>query len=80
MQLVDRLDDRFGLLTSTDHLAEARQRSLAATADWSYQLLSEPERRVFRSLEAFPGPFSLDAADAVAGPDAAPTVLHPGSY
>jgi len=75
-QLVDRLDDRFRLLTGTDQLAEARQRSLAATADWSYQLLSEPERRVFRALAAFPGPFSLDAAEAVAGPDAAPAVLH----
>jgi len=75
-QLVDRLDDRFRLLTGTDRLAEARQRSLAATADWSYQLLAEPERRVFRALAVFPGPFSLDAAEAVAGPDAAPAILH----
>ena len=75
-QLMDRLDDRFRLLTGTDQLAEARQRSLAATADWSYQLLSEPEQRVFRALAVFPGPFSLDAAEAVAGPDAGPAVLH----
>jgi predicted ATPase/transcriptional regulator with XRE-family HTH domain len=75
-QLADRLDDRFRLLTGTDHLAEARHRSLVATADWSYQLLTERERRVFRALAAFPGPFSLDAAEAVAGPDAAPAVLH----
>jgi predicted ATPase/DNA-binding CsgD family transcriptional regulator/transcriptional regulator with XRE-family HTH domain len=75
-QLADRLDDRFRLLTGTDQLAEARHRSLAATADWSYQLLAEPERRAFRALAAFPGPFSLDAAEAVAGPDAAPAVLR----
>jgi predicted ATPase/DNA-binding CsgD family transcriptional regulator/transcriptional regulator with XRE-family HTH domain len=76
VQLLDRLDDRFRLLTGTDRLAESRHRSLAAAADWSYQLLGEPERRVFRAVAAFPGPFSLDAAEAVAGPDAAPAVLH----
>ena len=40
-QLLDRLDDRFTVLTSGDRLAAARQQSLAATVDWSYQLLSE---------------------------------------
>jgi predicted ATPase/DNA-binding SARP family transcriptional activator/DNA-binding CsgD family transcriptional regulator len=75
-QLLDRLDDRFRLLVGGDRLAAARQRSLAATVDWSYQLLSEPERRVFRRLSAFPAPFTLDAAEAVAGADAAPVVLH----
>ena len=53
-QLLDRLDDRFALLTGGDRLAAARQRSLAATVDWSYQLLSEDERRVFRRLAVFP--------------------------
>ena len=76
VQLVDGLDDRFRLLTGTDRLAEARQRSLTATADWSYQLLNEPEQRVFRALAAFPGSFSPDAAEAVSGPDAMPAVLH----
>ena len=40
-QLLERLDDRFALLAGGDRLAAARQRSLAATVDWSYQLLSE---------------------------------------
>jgi predicted ATPase len=44
-QLLDRLADRFALLTGGDRLAAGRQRSLAATAQWSYQLLDEPERR-----------------------------------
>jgi predicted ATPase len=49
-QLLDRLDDRFGLLVGADRAAAARQRSLAATVDWSYQLLGEQEQEVFRRL------------------------------
>ena len=66
--MLDRIDDRFALLADGDRLAEARQRSLAAAVQWSYQLLDEPERRVFRAVSAFPGPFTLDGAEAVAGP------------
>ena len=73
-QLLDRLDDR--LLMSANRAAPARQRSLDAAVDWSYQLLTGPEQRVFRCLAVFPGPFSLDAAEAVAGTDAGPAVLH----
>ena len=54
-QLLDRLDDRFALLTAGDRLAAGRQRSLAATAEWSYQLLDDHERRVFRAVSVFPG-------------------------
>ncbi len=75
-QLLDRLDDRFRLLVGTDRTAAVRQRSLAATADWSYQLLSEQEQRVFRWLAAFPASFTLDAAETVAGPAAEQAVLH----
>jgi predicted ATPase/DNA-binding CsgD family transcriptional regulator len=75
-QLLDRLDDRFALLAGTDRAAAPRQRSLAATVDWSYQLLSEDERRVFRQLAIFPGPFTLEAAEAVAGVAAKSAVLH----
>jgi len=75
-QLLDRIDDRFVLLADGDRLAEARQRSLAAAVQWSYELLVEPERRVFRAVSAFPGPFTLDGAEAVAGPAAARAVLR----
>jgi len=75
-QLVDRLDDRFRLLVSTNRATVARQRSLEAAVDWSYQLLSESEQRVFRFLSVFPGPFTLDAAEAMAGPDAGMAVLR----
>jgi predicted ATPase/DNA-binding CsgD family transcriptional regulator len=75
-QLLDRIDDRFALLAVGDRLAPSRQRSLAATVQWSYQLLSERERQVFRAVSVFPGPFTLEAAEAVAGPGAGPAVLH----
>jgi predicted ATPase len=75
-QLLDRIDDRFGLLTDGDRLAEERQRSLAAAVRWSYKLLDEAERRVFRAVSVFPGPFTLDGAEAVAGPGAGRAVLR----
>ena len=75
-QLLDRLDDRFRLLVSANRVVAARQRSLEAAVEWSYQLLSGSEQRVFRRLAVFPGPFTLDAAEAVAGTEAGPVVLH----
>jgi DNA-binding CsgD family transcriptional regulator/tetratricopeptide (TPR) repeat protein len=75
-QLLDRIDDRFALLTGGDRLAPGRHRSLAATMEWSYQLLEEPERHVFRPLSVFPAGFTLEAAETVAGPDAGPIVLR----
>jgi non-specific serine/threonine protein kinase len=74
--LADRIDDALRLLTGGDRLAADRHRSLAAVADWSYRLLAGPEQRVFRLLAVFPGPFTLEAAQAVAGPDAGPVVLR----
>jgi predicted ATPase/DNA-binding CsgD family transcriptional regulator len=75
-QLFDRLDDRFRLLISANRAADARQRSLEAAVDWSYQLLSEAERHVFRHVSVFPGPFTLEAAEAVAGPGTELEVLR----
>jgi predicted ATPase/DNA-binding CsgD family transcriptional regulator/tetratricopeptide (TPR) repeat protein len=74
--LLDRLDDRFALLTTGDRLAAGRHRSLAATVEWSYQLLEEDERRVFRAVSVFPGPFTLEAAEAVSGAGAGAVVLR----
>jgi predicted ATPase len=75
-QLLDRLDDRFTLLAGGDRTAPSRQRSLAATVEWSYQLLDDYERRVFRAVSVFPGPFTLEAVEAVAGAGAGPAVLR----
>ena len=76
VQLADRLDDRFGLLAGGDRLAPGRHRSLAAAVEWSYRLLGEEERRIFRAISVFPGPFTLEAAEAVAGPGAGAAVLR----
>ena len=75
-QLLDRIDDRFALLVAGDRMAARRQRSLAAAVEWSYQLLDESERRVFRQVSVFPGPFTLEGAEAVAGKDAGPAVAR----
>ena len=75
-QLLDRLDDRFALLAGGNRTAPPRQRSLAATVEWSYQLLEETRTAVFRAVSVFPGPFTLAAAEAVAGADAGPAVLR----
>ena len=74
--LLGRLDDWFVLLAGGDRLAPPRQRSLAATVEWSYQLLGEDERGTFRAVAVFPGPFTLEGAEAVAGTGAGLAVLR----
>ena len=69
-QLAAGLDDRFRVLVSQTRGVIARQASLAATVEWSYRLLGEPEQRAFRRLSAFPAPFTVAAAQAAVGPDA----------
>ncbi len=59
------LDDRFRLLVAPRGV-NARHATLKATLDWSYDLLTEDERAVFRRLSVFPGSFDLAAA-AIAG-------------
>jgi non-specific serine/threonine protein kinase len=58
-QVVARLDDRFGLLTAGRRTALPRQQTLRATLDWSYELLSEWERRLLRRVAIFPAGFTL---------------------
>jgi predicted ATPase/class 3 adenylate cyclase len=72
-----RLDDRFKLLVSGDRTVLPRQRTLRALIDWSYDLLSAPERRLFARLSVFAGGWSLEAAEAVGadGEDDASAVL-----
>ena len=68
-ELLRRLDERLPLLTSRSHSAPERQRTLRATIEWSYQLLTEEEQDLFRRLAVFRGSFSLEAAEAVCGCD-----------
>jgi predicted ATPase/DNA-binding winged helix-turn-helix (wHTH) protein len=72
--LADHLNDRFQLMMKGRRTALARHQTLAATLDWSYELLSESERVVLRRLSIFAGPFLIESAIAVAaGSDIAPT-------
>lgn len=59
------LDDRFHLLTTEAAGAEPRHRSLEAALAWSQDLLTQPERRLFRALSVLAGGFSLEGAEAV---------------
>jgi predicted ATPase len=64
-QLARRLDDRFRLLTNGSRTAPLRQQTLRASLDWSYELLSEPERVLLRRLAVFAGGFCLGAAETI---------------
>ena len=68
-QIVDRLQDRFHLLTSGSRTAEARQQTMRATLEWSYALLSEHERTVWRRVSVFAESFDVEAAEAVCSGD-----------
>jgi predicted ATPase len=77
--LAARLDDRFRLLTGGRRIAPARHQALRATLDWGYELLAEPECILLRRLAIFSGPFSLEAAAAVAAsPELAMPVVIEG--
>jgi ATP/maltotriose-dependent transcriptional regulator MalT len=65
--VVAGLDDRFALLVRGPRGVIARQQTLAASLEWSHDLLDEPDRVALRRLAVFAGSFSLDAARAVCG-------------
>jgi predicted ATPase/class 3 adenylate cyclase len=64
-ELLARLDRRLPLLASRSRAVPARQRTLRATIEWSYELLDPAEQELFRRLAVFQGTFSLEAAEAV---------------
>jgi predicted ATPase len=64
-QLLDRLDERLPLLSKGDPVAPERHRSLRAMLDWSHQLCTPAEQRLWARLSVFVGSVSLDAAHAV---------------
>ena len=64
---VSRLVSRLELLNLGHRTAVSRHRTLKATLDWSYDLLSDAERVVFRRIAPFVGHFTLDGARHVAG-------------
>jgi predicted ATPase/DNA-binding CsgD family transcriptional regulator len=81
-ELEARLDDRFAILTGGSRAGLARQQTLRAMVDWSWELLTGAERTVLSRLSAFAGGFGLAAAEAVAaGPEvpAAEVLGHLGA-
>ena len=75
-ELADRVEDRFAILTSGARTADARQQTLRATIDWSHDLLTAPQRLLFRRLAVFRGGWTLEAAEhVVTGPDLLATAV-----
>jgi predicted ATPase len=66
-QIAARLDDRFRLLTGGSRTALPRQQTLRALIDWSWDLLSDPERVLLRRLSVFWDGWTLEAAEVVCG-------------
>jgi len=64
-ELLDRLEPRLPLLTGGPRDLPARQQTLRATLEWSYDLLADDERRDLRRLAIFAGGCTLEAAEAV---------------
>jgi predicted ATPase/class 3 adenylate cyclase len=64
-QILDRLDERFRLLTAADRNAEGRQRTLLSTIEWSHDLLGVDERVLFRRLGVFAAGFALASVEEV---------------
>lgn len=75
-QIATRLDDRFRLLTGGSRTALPRQQTLRAMIDWSWDLLSEPERCLLRYVSVFVDGWNLEAAEAVCG-DLCTDPIHP---
>ena len=63
--IAERLSDRFRVLTGGSRTVLPRQQTLRACIDWSYNLLTEPERALLRSMAVFAGGFTLEGAEAV---------------
>jgi predicted ATPase/class 3 adenylate cyclase/predicted nucleic acid-binding protein len=64
-RIAEGLNDRFELLAGGSRTAMPRQRTLRALIAWSYDLLEEHERRLFRRLAVFRGGWTLEATQAV---------------
>jgi predicted ATPase/class 3 adenylate cyclase len=69
--MLARLDQRLSLLTGGGRDVPARQRTLRAAIDWSYDLLDAEEQALFRGLSVFAGGCDLEAAERVCSADAA---------
>jgi predicted ATPase/DNA-binding CsgD family transcriptional regulator len=70
-QILSKLDDRYALLTGGERGRPDRQQTLRASIEWSYQLCTRQEQRLWARLCVFAGTFELDAVEAVCTGDIA---------
>src|SRR6516165_803675 len=68
-QIEERLGDRLGLLTRGGRARPARQQTLRASIEWSYELCSPAERLLWARCSVFAGGFQLDAAEGICADD-----------
>lgn len=81
-QIVERLDDTFGLLTRGSASALPKHQTLRATLEWSHRLLSEPEQALLHRLSIFAGSFDVEMVEAVCSNverEASSVKCHPSS-
>jgi predicted ATPase/DNA-binding CsgD family transcriptional regulator len=71
-EILDRLADRFALLSRGSRDAPRRQQTLRACVDWSFDLCAKPERLLWARLSVFVGGFELDAVERVCADEALP--------
>ncbi|MFD6061278.1 protein kinase domain-containing protein [Rhodococcus wratislaviensis] len=74
-QILERLTDRYALLTRGPRGAPARQQTLRLSIDWSHDLCTAQEQRLWARLSVFAGTFELDAAQDICAADLAPDEL-----
>lgn len=72
--IAERLDNRFRILRSGSRAAPSRQQTLAATLQWSHELLKADERALLRRLAVFAGTFELSAVEAVCADSGLPAI------
>ena len=66
-EIARQLDDRFALLTRGSRTALDRQKTLWGAIDWSFDLLGDEQRKVFRRLGVFPSEFDFETSAGVCG-------------
>src|SRR5205814_4503801 len=74
-ELLANLNNRWRVLATSARTAPERQQTMTATIDWSYRLLTEEERGLFRRLAVFQGGFTMEAAQAICATSEGPAAL-----
>ena len=74
-ELLANLNNRLRVLATSARTAPERQQTMTATIDWSYRLLTEEERGLFRRLAVFQGGFTMEAAQAICATSEGPAAL-----